>query len=353
MSIESAGDHPLGAELGGGVPPRAIDVSGALTAPESEGFSTLLTEMLAAGLDSIYVVGSGSEANDLALRIARYATGGKGIVTTRRAFHGTTVETAAISPAVGGLAAVAGWVRLVDPPIGDGATFAAAVRSAAYELRDSEYGFAGMIVDPVFTSDGVHPAAGLIDAGEAVRDAGGLMIVDETGGSLASVGPSVWAFEDSKLTPDILTFLATSPGELPIAVVTTRSTIDTGPALTTSRFRATDAALASAERALASIRTGEAGLESKTVGDYLAAGVALIASAGTVVSGVRGRGLRIGFDSGRSDELLDALGAAGVIAGRAGPDTLLIHAPLGFSMADADALLERMYSATLSIETAT
>lgn len=315
----------------------------------SAGFSGLLAELLPPALDTHYIVGSGSEANDLAIRIARYATGGKGFVATRRAFHGTTVETAAISPAVGGMPAVAGWVRLVTPS-GDGQAFAAAVRNAAYELRDSEYGFAGMIVDPIFSSDGVHPSAGLGDAAEAVHDAGGLFIVDETALTPASVGPAMWAFADGGVTPDILTFIPAAVGEVPLAVVALGSAIEGGPAIDPRRYRGSDVALTAAERSLSSIRDSGAENNSTLVGDYLAAGLALVASVSDAITDVRARGLHLGFDTTRGADVFDALSAHGVIVGRVGPDTLVIDAPLGFSMHDADLLLQRIYGALVALE---
>ena len=355
------------------VPTNTIDVSGAVAVPAEDALITLLGELLPPTLDTLYIVGSGSEANDLALRIARYATGGKGVVATRRARHGTTVETAAISPADGGLAAVAGWVRLVDAPDGDGTAFAAAVRSAAFELRDSEYGLAGMIVDPTFRSDGVHPSAGFAEAADAVHDAGGLFIVDETGVTPGSVGPAIWAISDTGVTPDIHTFIAAPAGTLALAVVATGSSIDSSPVIDPRDFRGTEATRADAEKSLLSIRSvGVAGGPSEgvqdpvagtavtsdpaaaaaaaSVGHYLVAGLTLIASAGTAITGVRGRGLLIGFDSEQSADLANALVDAGVIVGRAGPATLVIEAPLGFTIADADTLLQRTYEAMLSLD---
>ena len=355
------------------VPTNTIDVSGAVAVPAEDALITLLGELLPPTLDTLYIVGSGSEANDLALRIARYATGGKGVVATRRARHGTTVETAAISPADGGLAAVAGWVRLVDAPDGDGSAFAAAVRSAAFELRDSEYGLAGMIVDPTFRSDGVHPSAGFAEAADAVHDAGGLFIVDETGVTPGSVGPAIWAISDTGVTPDIHTFIAAPAGTLALAVVATGSSIDSSPVIDPRDFRGTEATRADAEKSLLSIRSvGVAGGPSEgvqdpvagtavtsdpaaaaaaaSVGHYLVAGLTLIASAGTAITGVRGRGLLVGFDSEQSADLANALADTGVIVGRAGPATLLIEAPLGFTTADADTLLQRTYEAMLSLD---
>ena len=360
-------------------PTNTIDVSGAVAVPAEDALTTLLGELLPPTLDTLYVVGSASEANDLALRIARYATGGKGVVATRRARHGTTVETAAISPADGGLAAVAGWVRLVDAPDGDGSAFAAAVRSAAFELRDSEYGLAGMIVDPTFRSDGVHSSAGFAEAADAVHDAGGLFIVDETGLTPGSVGPAIWAFSHTGVTPDIHTFIAAPAGTLALAVVASSSSLDSNPVIDPRVFRGTEATRADAEKSLSGIRAlGAAGGASKgaadpvadtsvvsgsssglasasasgaaSVGNYLVAGLTLIASVGTAINSVRGRGLLIGFDSEQSGDLVNALADSGVIVGRAGPATLLIEAPLGFTIADADTLLQRMYAAVLSLD---
>ena len=114
---------------------------------------------------------TGSEANDLALRIAKAATRGTGIIVTENAYHGVTTEIAAISPSLGGKDSLASWVRVVPAP-GDG-DFAADVRGALDDLATSGIRPAALIVDTIFASDGVRPEVpGFADAVAAVRAPG-------------------------------------------------------------------------------------------------------------------------------------------------------------------------------------
>ncbi len=129
---------------------------------------------------------SGSEANDLACRIAEFATGGTEFIVTRLAYHGGTHLIAGMSPSRGPNAPKGPNVWLVDAPdayrrSGDvGAGFAASVRAALAEMARAGRSPAALLVDTVFSSDGVFtdPPGFLREAAEAVREAGGLFIAD-------------------------------------------------------------------------------------------------------------------------------------------------------------------------------
>lgn len=340
-------------------PPEATDDS----------LRRILAEVLPAELDTFYVVGSRSEANDLALRFARYATGAKGIVATRNADHGTTVETAAISPAVGGLPNVGGWVRLVDPTglggvSGDGAAFVAQVTSAAFELRDSEYGLAGMIVDPTFRSDGVfnagrfrsgmigsgESAGGLADAAGAITRAGGMVIIDETAVGLGRSG-RLWAIDGTGIIPDILTATIPTIDGASIAIVAVRSSLQPERAISPRRFRGTDAQLVAAANHLSSIRDSDGLRSAQSIGDYLVAGLSLVASATDTITGVRGHGLLLALDSTETTELQEGFRQNGVLSSAVGPGgrTVLLALPLGFSSEQADRLVALAYAAAVSL----
>ena len=128
---------------------------------------------------------TGSEANDLALRVARTCTGGTGFIVTETAYHGVTSALAELSPSLGLPLAKDSHARLVPAPrsAGDdtGETFARHVRSALDDMRKNGIRPAGLLVDTIFSSDGVFadPAGFLRPAVEAIRAAGGLFIADE------------------------------------------------------------------------------------------------------------------------------------------------------------------------------
>ena len=124
-------------------------------------------------LDRVLLVNSGSEANDLAWRIARHATGASGGIATSWAYHGVTEATFAFSPESWGDKPSPTHMRLVEPPPGT----PTGVASAIENLDAAGHGVAAMFVDGVFTSDGIHGPAHdwTLEAAAAVHAAGGLV----------------------------------------------------------------------------------------------------------------------------------------------------------------------------------
>ena len=80
------------------------------------GYAEDLLATLPAELGQVMFTCTGSEAGDLALRIAKHQTGNAGVIVTRNAYHGVTTEIAAVSPSLGGIDSVAPWVRVIDAP---------------------------------------------------------------------------------------------------------------------------------------------------------------------------------------------------------------------------------------------
>ncbi len=126
--------------------------------------------------DRVLLVNSGSEANDLAWRIARHATGMAGGIATEWAYHGVTEATYAFSPESWRGAGPPAHIRVVPPP-----PEPSGVVDAVRSLETSGHGVAAMLVDGVFTSDGVLGPAHewTRAAAAAVHDAGGLYVADE------------------------------------------------------------------------------------------------------------------------------------------------------------------------------
>ena len=130
-----------------------------------EGIVRYSEELLATMPDAIGHVMytcTGSEAGDLAMRLAKHTTGGTGVVVTRNAYHGVTTEVAALSPSLGGLDSLPEWVRVVPAPdayrvdttgyadLGD--WFAAQVQGAIDDLEAHGIRFAAFVADSVFAS---------------------------------------------------------------------------------------------------------------------------------------------------------------------------------------------------------
>ncbi|MEL6914454.1 MAG: aspartate aminotransferase family protein [Pseudomonadota bacterium] len=163
------------------------------------------------------LVCTGSEANDIALRMAQAATGKRGLIATDATYHGNTAAVSQLStrrPPIGGYG---DHIRHVPAPttltpLGgtmerQGEAFAAEIRRAIAELEESGAGFAGFMVCPIFANEGLPdlPDDFLAPAAAAVRDGGGLLIADEVQSGFGRTGRHMWAHGWMGITPDVTT----------------------------------------------------------------------------------------------------------------------------------------------------
>jgi len=167
-----------------------------------------ITATLSHGLTQGIMVCTGSEANDIALRMAQAVTGHTGIIATDNTYHGNTTATAQLStrrPPIGGYPP---HVRLVPAPEtgADPAAFAADVQAAIKELQSAGYGFSGMMLCPVFANEGLPTLApGFLDPTvTAIRAAGGLVLCDEVQPGFGRCG-QWWGHDWLGIAPDVVT----------------------------------------------------------------------------------------------------------------------------------------------------
>ncbi len=205
-------------------------------------FAERLAALLPEPLDHVYLVSTGSEANDLALRLARAATGQDDLLCIRDAYHGWTtatyeISTSSVDNPQGALAPPEHVHPVVSPdtyrgPIG--ATEADAGR-ALCECRaggDRRAGRAGrapaaFICEALYGNAGgiVLPDGYLQAAYAHVRAAGGLCIADEVQVGYARLGAHFWGFEQQGVVPDIVTIAKSTGNGHPVAAVITTSAI--------------------------------------------------------------------------------------------------------------------------------
>lgn len=305
-----------------------------------------------AHLSNVMFTCTGSEANDLALRIAKAATGGTGVIVSWNAYHGVTTEIAGISPSLVGLDEMAPWARAVRAPAAD-VDIAEAVRATLGELEIMGLTPAALIVDTVFASDGVHPdLPGLAEAVAAVRAAGGLFIADEVQPGFGRLGTTMWGFQRAGLEPDLVTLGKPMGNGHPIAAVVARPELTAAFAARSryfTTFGGTPVAIAAAQATLDVLRDERLPENAVRVGARLADGIRSLPHVGEV----RGAGLFLGVDlvgpDGTPDEgftldVVDAMKQRRVLLATAGADntTLKIRPPLPFDGADADRLLETL-----------
>ncbi len=312
------------------------------------------------GVDRVLFVNSGSEANDLALRIARFATGRRGALVTRFAYHGITVATSALSPESWQHAAAPPGVALLDPPGGAPAELphpghpdvAAAVAALGGD------GLAVTMVDGSFISDGMRgPAHDWIRrTANATRDHGGLYVADEVQAGFGRTGDALWSVAAAGIAPDFMTLGKPMGNGFPVAAVLTRSGLADPFIEATGYFSTFGGNTVAAAAALAVLRVIETdGLveRARARGEHLRARLEELAGSAPALGRVRCWGLMAGIDvlddDGRPDpararRIVNALRQRGVLIGRTGPlgDVLKIRPPLVVTTEQLDLLIAEL-----------
>ncbi|WP_232727948.1 aspartate aminotransferase family protein [Acidovorax sp. 69] len=310
---------------------------------------------------------SGSEANDLALRIARAHTGAQGLIITRYAYHGVTAALAEASPSLGALMRLGNTVRTVPAPqaaghdtVEVGRHFAQGVRAAIAEMAAAGIRPAALLVDTVFSSDGVytHPAGFLQEAVQAVRDAGGLFIADEVQPGFGRTGEAFWGFERHRLVPDIVTLGKPMGNGHPVAGIAVQPEVLAAFAATCryfNTFGGNPVSMAAASAVLDVIEREGLQANALAAGSHLRERLSALRQRHPQVGEVRGAGLFIGVALVQPDaagpppatlatRVVNALRQHGVLLSATGPaaDTLKIRPPLVFQREHADLLVDTL-----------
>ena len=336
-------------------------------------YAERLLERFGGHLEVCFLVNSGSEANELAVRLARAATGHFDMAVLDHAYHGNTTTTIDLSPYKFNRAGGQGrrpWVHVLPVPDSyrgvSGQAYDRAVRAAlppdvrlAALLAEALPGCGGQLVPP--------PGA-LAFAYGAARDSGGVVIADEIQTGFGRIGSSFWAYELGGVEPDIVTLGKPIGNGHPLgAVVTTRAiaeAFDNGMEYFNT-FGGNPVSAAVGMAVLDVIDWEGLQAQAADVGGSLLAGLAALSDAYEVIGDVRGSGLFIGVDlvSDRRAKTPDPHAAksvveyavgCGVLLGVDGPDAnvVKIKPPLVFSHTDAARLLEVLESALATLDQA-
>lgn len=319
-----------------------------------------LKARLPAQLSNLVMTCSGSEANDLAMRIARKASGGEGFIVTEAAYHGNTDRVTEVSPSALRGAKLPPHVIAIPAPsrhaYGDDISggFNHAVRNAIKTLQQRGIRLAALLVDSIFSSDGIFasPAGFLKAAVDTIHHAGGLYIADEVQPGFGRLGKAFWGFEFHQLQPDIVTMGKPMGNGFPMAAMATRPQLlsafcsDTGYFNT---FGGNPVAAAAGLAVLKVLDEEQLQLNAMTTGNWLQQNLQQLASqqaSGHVslkshnhISAVRGSGLFIGIDivdeqglpdSAGTLRVIDGMREKGILIGAAGKHaaTLKVRPPL-------------------------
>jgi 4-aminobutyrate aminotransferase-like enzyme len=304
---------------------------------------------------------TGSEANDLALRLARAATGGTGVIVTTNAYHGVTASVAECSPSLGPGVPLGPHVRTIPPPDarhGDpAATFAAHVQAAIDDLTRHGIRPALLMVDTVFSSDGLFadPPGFLAPAAAAIRAAGGLFLADEVQPGFGRTGGHMWGFQRHGVTPDMVSLGKPMGNGYPVAGLVLQPAVIAefgAKARYFNTFGGNAVAAATAMAVLSVIEDEGLMANAARVGATFRAGLAALATRYPTLGDIRSAGLFLAVDivtdgqpdPARAARMVNDLRAEGILISATGPrgHILKIRPPLVFSEDNVAFFLDRM-----------
>ena len=200
-------------------------------------FAERLTAKFQSQLDQVIMVCSGSEANDIALRMAQAITGKTGIISTDNTYHGNTMAVSQLSsrkPPIGGYAANIRHIPAPDTlyPVGGSAqgqaeAFAHEIQIAIDDLEASGHGFSGFLFCPTFANEGLPdlPQNFMKPAAKAIHAAGGILIADEVQPGFGRSGDTWWGHDWLGLSPDVVTLGKPMANGHPVAAVVARAEV--------------------------------------------------------------------------------------------------------------------------------
>ena len=336
---------------------------------EVAAYADRLAALLPGELSVVMFVNSGSEANDVAIQIARAVTGHRGAVITEHAYHGTTAATAALSPEELGTSALEPWVARIGGAATLGSAEAAElvcreVDDAFGRLHASGYGPGFLICDDVFSSDGIFrvPPGYLTTAYARARAVGALCIADEVQAGFGRVGEAFWGFAQDGVVPDIVTLGKPMGNGHPMGAVVTTPAIAAEFAARWhffSTFAGSPVAAAVGSSVLDVIEDERLAERAERVGGYLRARLAEVAATQPAILDVRGPGLFVAVEldcqtPGREDigrRVANGLRRRGVLVGATGPrgNVIKIRPPLVFGETHAEQVADAL-DLTLSTE---
>lgn len=338
-------------------------------------YAEKLTATFAEPLKTVIMTCTGSEANDIALRMAEAMTGKRGMIATDHTYHGNTTMVAKLSNTNTSQLGDGSHVRFVPAPdsyrpaywqggLKNGQTlgqaFAEQVRLKVAELQDSEFGFAGLIICPFFGNEGFPTVEqGFLDETAAVvKAAGGVLIADEVQPGFGRTGTHMWGHQRVGILPDIVTLGKPMGNGHPVGGVVT--SIDIMSQFRTSfryfnTFGGNPVSCAAAEAVLDVMAAEGLMQQAKEVGDYARAGLQALADKHECIGDVRGSGMFFGAEmvldrstkepaTAFTKQVVNAMREEGVILNFLGLhyNALKIRPNLQFQKPHADIMLDTL-----------
>ena len=326
-------------------------------------YAERLTAKFEEELDLAMFCCTGSEANELAMRIARTHTGGTGFIATSFAYHGNTLATFEITtsdfpederPDHIATVPVPDTYRGLYTGPDAGEKYAAHVHEAIETLERRGVKPAAFIIDTIASSGGVvSPPPGYLSAiAKIVRDAGGLFIADEVQPGFGRTGRNFWGYQADGFVPDIVTMGKPMGNGHPLAGVVTRGGIVEEFAARGryfNTFGGNPVSCAAGLAVLDVLEQEDLQRNALEVGQYLVDGLWTLAERHEVIGDVRGSGFFLGLELVEDRErktpatdltkrVLNELRERGLLTGSIGPDAniLKLRCPMVFTRENAD-----------------
>jgi 4-aminobutyrate aminotransferase-like enzyme/Ser/Thr protein kinase RdoA (MazF antagonist) len=339
-------------------------------------YAERLTARLPARLDTVIFVNSGSEANDVAWRMAQMATGHRGGLVMDNAYHGITDAVAALTPLVGRphdprvvtIAPPPAHLRVADEMGSTELTGAAQDTDRAIAtLKERGFAPAAFYIDTGITSSGIFdpPPAWAAAVSARVRAAGGLIVADEVQYGLGRSGSHFWGFERRGLEPDIVTMGKPVGNGYPMGVViANRALIEAFQATFGffSTFGGNPVAAAAGLAVLKVLDQEQLMANAAATGAYLRGQLESVAARHECLGQVRGAGLLLGLDvlgpdgqasKLRNKRIVNALASEfRILIGYEGPEAsiLKLRPPMPFGREHADLLVHAIDAAATAVE---
>lgn len=328
-----------------------------------------LTATFHGELKAVVMTCTGSEANDVALRIAEAGSGNRGFIATDATYHGNTTAVSQLSakiPPVGGYRQNIRLVRTPDlyrAPAEARAIFTEDVRTAVTSLKQAGNGVAALILCPLLANEG-QPSleTGFFDeAIRAIRDAGGYVIADEVQAGFGRSGSHFWGHQCKGFAPDIVTLGKPMGNGHPVGGVVT-----TEPLLSTFRkqyryfntFGGNPVSCVVAKTVLDVLSEEDLVANARDVGSFLCRELSRLSQRHEAIGDVRGCGLFVVAevvrdrntktpDPIRAARLVNAMRERGVLIGKTGAhdNALKIRPPMTFSRENAAQLVTALDAA--------
>lgn len=320
-------------------------------------------------LSSMIMVCTGSEANDIALRMAEAVTGKRGIIVSDHTYHGNTTAVAALSSTNRASTSQTDHIRFVPAPDSyrppqnmtpeqHALDFARHVENAIDDLERSGIGFAALLICPFFANEGFPdlPAGWLNPTLSAVKAAGGLLIADEVQPGFGRIGSNMWGHQYQGFVPDVVTLGKPMGNGHPVAAVITSDDIISAFRKSFryfNTFGGNPVSAAAANAVLDVIETENLMDNAATVGAYAKAELTRLSQKHDIIGDVRGKGLFFGTElvldrdaqkpaSDIANQIANMMRTNGILMNKLGIyyNTTKMRPPMPFSTANTDLMIE-------------